>query len=67
MPAAARSARWIAPRPNYEEGVSCPACHAKRSDAQRASYRERQRQEMLAAGNGRAHIGAAQTGRSDDA
>lgn len=45
--------------PLFEEGVSCPACHASRSDAQRASYRERHRQEALAAERGRAHVGAA--------
>ncbi|MEN9717533.1 MAG: hypothetical protein RIQ99_411 [Pseudomonadota bacterium] len=42
----------------YEAGVSCPACHGERSDAQRAAYRERQRQEALAAGRGQVHIGA---------
>ena len=45
--------------PLFEPGVSCPACHAERTDAQRASYRERQRQETLAADRGVAHIGAA--------
>ncbi len=44
--------------PHCEEGVSCPACHAERSDEQRASYRERHRQEALAAAQGRQHIGA---------
>lgn len=44
--------------PLYEEGVSCPACHAERSDEQRARYRERHRQETLAAARGEAHIGA---------
>ncbi len=44
--------------PLYEEGVSCPACHAERSDEQRASYRERHRQEALAAARGVAHVGA---------
>jgi UPF0176 protein len=43
--------------PLYEPGVSCPACHAERSDAQRASYRERHRQEQLAAAQGRTHVG----------
>lgn len=43
----------------YEEGVSCPACHAERTDEQRATYRERHRQEMLAAMRGEAHVGAA--------
>lgn len=46
--------------PLYEEGVSCPACHAERTEEQSASCRERHRQEMLAAAQGRVHIGAAQ-------
>jgi len=45
--------------PLYEAGVSCAACHAERSDEQRASYRERHRQETLAAARGVAHVGAA--------
>ena len=44
--------------PLFEEGVSCPACHASRSDEQRAGYRERHRQEQLAATRGVAHVGA---------
>jgi UPF0176 protein len=44
--------------PLFEEGVSCPACQPERSDAQRAGYRERQRQECFAATRGEAHIGA---------
>ncbi len=44
--------------PFYEEGASCPACHGARSAAQRAGYRERHRQELLAIGRGTAHIGA---------
>ena len=44
--------------PQYEEGVSCPACYAERSVEQRAGYRERHRQEELAAARGQAHIGA---------
>lgn len=50
----------------YEEGVSCPACHAERTDAQRVSYRERHRQETLAAAQGRAHVGAVLIDRDDD-
>lgn len=46
--------------PLYEAGVSCPACHSERTDEQRESYRERQRQEELAAAQGRAHVGAVQ-------
>lgn len=44
--------------PHYEEGVACPACHAERSDAQRARYAERQRQAALAAQRGEEHLGA---------
>lgn len=47
--------------PLYEAGVSCSACHAERTEAQRASYRERHRQEELAAAQGRTHIGMVQT------
>ncbi len=42
----------------FEEGVSCPACYGERTEAQRAGYRERQRQEMKAAEAGIAHVGA---------
>ncbi len=42
----------------YEPGVSCPACHGERSEAQRASSRERYRQEQLALARGEAHVGA---------
>ncbi len=45
--------------PLYEPGASCPTCYPERTDAQRASYRERHRQELLAAAEGRAHVGAA--------
>ena len=45
--------------PFYEEGVSCPACHATRDAEQRASYAERHRQVMLAEARGEAHVGAA--------
>lgn len=55
----------------YEEGVSCPACYEERTDEQRAAYRERQKQEELAAGEGRAHVGAVlpshEPGDDDDA
>ena len=44
--------------PLYEAGASCPACHAERDEQQRASYRERHRQELHAARQGRAHVGA---------
>jgi UPF0176 protein len=42
----------------YEAGASCPACHAERSEEQRAGYRERYRQERLAAARGESHVGA---------
>ncbi len=51
--------------PLYEAGVSCPACHAERTDEQRASYRERHRQESLAAARGEVHIGAVRAGHRD--
>lgn len=44
--------------PYYVEGVSCAACHAERSDEQRAGYAERHRQEKLAEDRGEAHVGA---------
>lgn len=44
--------------PEYEEGVSCPACYSERTDEQRTGYRERHRQEQLAAKRGVAHVGA---------
>jgi len=44
--------------PGYEEGVSCPACIAERSEEQREGYRERHRQEALAAARGVVHVGA---------
>ncbi|WP_235917923.1 oxygen-dependent tRNA uridine(34) hydroxylase TrhO [Croceibacterium xixiisoli] len=44
--------------PLYEAGVSCPACHGTKTEAQRASYAERQRQEDLALSRGTTHVGA---------
>jgi UPF0176 protein len=44
--------------PLYSEGVSCPACHAERTEEQRAGYAERHRQTMLAQARGEAHVGA---------
>ncbi len=43
--------------PLYEEGASCGACHSQRSEQQRASYRERHRQEVLASQRGHSHVG----------
>ncbi|RDE06678.1 rhodanese-related sulfurtransferase [Sphingomonas aracearum] len=45
--------------PLYREGVSCPSCHARRSDEQRARYAERHRQQLLAEARGQEHVGAA--------
>ncbi len=52
--------------PLYEAGVSCSACHSERTEEQRASYRERQRQEMLAMAKGRVHVGAVLITPTDD-
>ena len=43
--------------PLYAEGVSCPACHDSRDDAQRAGYAERHRQQRLAEARGEEHVG----------
>ncbi len=43
--------------PHYVEGISCPACHADRSDEDRARYAERHRQVTINAKKGRGHIG----------
>ena len=43
--------------PLFEEGVSCPRCHAQRSAADRARYAERHRQALLAEARGEAHVG----------
>jgi len=51
--------------PLYAEGVSCPACHAARTDEQRAGYAERQRQTALAEARGFAHVGAVLPIRGD--
>lgn len=52
--------------PFYREGVSCPACHASRSEEQRASYAERHRQTRLAEAQGMAHVGATFPLKQDD-
>jgi UPF0176 protein len=44
--------------PDYEDGVSCPACIDERTPEQRAGYAERQRQEALAKVRGELHVGA---------
>lgn len=43
--------------PAYEAGVSCPACAAEYSPADRTRFRERQRQMQLAARRGSRHLG----------
>ncbi len=48
--------------PLYELGVSCPHCHGKTTEAQKAGYRERQRQVSLADLRHEAHIGVPQAG-----
>lgn len=45
-------------RPEFEEGVQCHHCETEYSDADRARFRERQRQVELAAARGQRHIGA---------
>ena len=49
--------------PQFEEGVSCPACYDERSEEQRLGYRERHRQELRAAAQGKAHIGMEKGGQ----
>jgi UPF0176 protein len=43
--------------PLYEEGISCPRCHADRDDGRRARYAERQKQMLLAKKRGKGHVG----------
>ena len=43
--------------PHYQQGVSCPACFDTRSDAERARFREREKQVQLARQRGEEHIG----------
>ena len=52
--------------PQYEEGASCANCYSLRTEEQRASYRERHRQELLAAEQGRTHVGQAMTDALDE-
>lgn len=44
--------------PVYEEGVCCPACADEYSAQDRARFRERHRQMLLAAKRGQQHLGA---------
>ncbi len=43
--------------PDYEEGVSCPACIGEYDTARRERFRERMRQVRLAAARGGVHLG----------
>jgi UPF0176 protein len=52
--------------PFFEAGASCASCHAERTDEDRESYRERHRQEALAAARGQSHVGATQPKRRND-
>lgn len=52
--------------PLFEAGASCAACHSSRTEDQRASYRERHRQQTLAVEQGRLHIGAAADEHAND-
>ena len=52
--------------PQYEAGSSCSACHSLRSEKQRASYRERHRQELLSSEQGRSHVGQTMTDPPDE-
>ena len=45
-------------RPEYEAGVACHQCHADTSAADKARFRERQRQIALALARGQRHLGA---------
>ncbi|MHA6346064.1 oxygen-dependent tRNA uridine(34) hydroxylase TrhO [Roseivivax sp. CAU 1761] len=44
--------------PDYEEGVSCPACIGETDAADKARFRERQRQIALARARGERHLAA---------
>jgi UPF0176 protein len=43
--------------PDFEQGVSCNVCLPEYSEADRARFRERQRQMALAAARGESHLG----------
>ena len=59
MPVSVEDAR----SPHYVPGISCPACHDRFSDAERARFAERERQTRLAEARGEQHIGAPQPAR----
>ena len=44
-------------RAEYEEGVSCHHCTAETSEADKARFRERQKQIALAKARGETHLG----------
>jgi len=48
----------------FEEGVSCPHCHAQFSEERKERFQERERQIKLARERGEEHIGGAVTGIS---
>jgi len=41
----------------YQQGVSCPACYDKKTDTEKARFREREKQVQLAKQRGEDHIG----------
>jgi UPF0176 protein len=43
--------------PEFEEGVCCPQCRDEYDEADRARFRERQKQMLLAAARGNRHLG----------
>jgi UPF0176 protein len=43
---------------HYQHGISCPHCFEKSTPEQKARFQEREKQMMLAAQRGEAHIGA---------
>lgn len=45
--------------PDYEPGVACPRCASETSDADKARFRERQKQITLARARGDTHLGPA--------
>lgn len=52
-------------RPEYEAGASCHHCIDEFSEADRARFRERERQMRLATKRGEAHLGALTSSRSE--
>jgi UPF0176 protein len=52
--------------PHYQPGVSCPSCVNEHTPAQRLAFRERWRQQTLAAARGTRHVGGAPPGAHDD-